>query len=192
MMAKTNTGLVAYCKAQLGMPYWYGSFGQFGTLAFYNQKKKQYPGQYKWAYDPAHTMRKVHDCVGLIKGYLWCDAVNDGTPTYNASQDKSADGMYNTATVKGPISTLPEVPGVLVHKGGHIGVYIGGGKVIEARGHAYGVVMTNLKDRGWEDWCECPYITYEKKDKTVDLLSRLIKKVEALPEYKELSKLMEE
>ena len=38
-MAKTNTGLVAYAKAQLGLPYWYGTFGQIGTEALYNSKK---------------------------------------------------------------------------------------------------------------------------------------------------------
>lgn len=193
-MSKTNKGLVAYCKAQLGLPYWYGTFGQFGTLALFNQKKKQYPSKYTTGYKSEHATQKVHDCVGLIKGYLWSSTVNDGDPKYNAKQDKSADGMYSASKVKGAINTLPETPGVLVHKSGHIGVYIGDGKVIEARGKNYGVVTTKLKDRGWEHWCECPYITYEKEkqDNPLEVVKRFIKAVEALPEYKELSGLLED
>ncbi|MBE6719187.1 MAG: hypothetical protein E7571_00845 [Ruminococcaceae bacterium] len=44
---------------------------------------------------------------------------------------------------------------------GHVGVYIGGGYVIEAKGHAYGVVKTAFKGRGWKNWGKCPWITYE-------------------------------
>ena len=35
-MIKTNYGLVAYAKAQLGLPYWYGTFGQIGKEAVRN------------------------------------------------------------------------------------------------------------------------------------------------------------
>lgn len=191
-MSKTNTGLVRYCKAQLGLPYWFGGYGQFGTKAVYNARKRQYPDKYTQAYDPAHATQKVHDCCGLIKGYLWCDTPDDGTPVYNALQDKNANGMYNLATVKGDISTLPETPGILVHKEGHIGVYVGDGKVIEARGRAYGVVQTDLNTRGWKHWCECPYIAYEKETNPLDLLKALLAKVETLPEYQALTKLLEE
>ena len=48
MSGKTNYGLVEYAKAQLGKPYWYGTFGQIGTEALYTAKKKQWPVYYKW------------------------------------------------------------------------------------------------------------------------------------------------
>lgn len=159
-MAKTAKGLVEYAEAQLGKPYWYGSFGQLGTKDFYDQKKKQYPSYYNWSYDASDAGKKVHDCVGLIKGYLWCDSPTDNTPTYNSAQDVSANGMYSACKTKGAIATLPEVPGVLVFKDKHVGVYIGNGEVIEARGHDYGVVKTKVTDRGWVNWGYCPYIEY--------------------------------
>lgn len=165
MATKTAKGLVEYAKAQLGKPYWYGSFGQLGTKDFYDQKKRQYPGYYKWSYDASDAGKKVHDCVGLIKGYLWCDSPTDNTPTYNSAQDVSANGMYSVCKTKGAIATLPEVPGVLVFKPGHVGVYIGNGEVIEARGHNYGVVKTKVKDRGWVNWGYCPYIEYLAEEK---------------------------
>ena len=57
---------------------------------------------------------------------------------------------------------MPELPGVLVFSSQHVGVYIGNGYVIEARGHAYGVVKTKLSSRGWKSWGKCPFIEYEE------------------------------
>ena len=162
-MAKTAQGLVEYAKAQLGKPYWYGTFGQGASKALYNQKKGQYPNYYKWGY--AGETAKVHDCVGLVKGYLWCDSPDDPTPAYNVTQDKSANQMRDMCPSGGNISSLPDVPGVLVFYNNHMGVYIGNGEVIEARGHAYGVVKTKLADRPWKTWGYSPYITYEAPEK---------------------------
>ncbi len=168
-MAKTNTGLVAYAKAQLGKPYWYGTFGQTASKSLHNSKKAQYPNyylqsKYKVRFDTQYGQR-VHDCVGLIKGYLW-SASTTATPKYNSSQDVSANGMLSKCKEKGKIATLPEIAGVLVFFDGHVGVYEGNGKVLEARGHDYGVVRTNLKDRPWTNWGKCPWIDYEE-EKTV-------------------------
>lgn len=102
---------------------------------------------------------RVHDCVGLIKGYLW-SANADSAPKYNAAQDVSANGMLKKCTERGRIHTMPEMPGILVFRSGHVGVYIGAGKVIEARGYNYGVVETQLSERGWENWGKCPWIEY--------------------------------
>lgn len=160
-MAKTAIGLVEYAKAQLGRPYWYGTFGQKASKELYDQKKDQYPKQYEWNYAPGAAGKKVHDCVGLIKGYLWCDSPEDTKPTYNPAQDKSANAMLTACKTKGEIATMPEVPGLLVFYNGHVGVYIGGGEVIECRSRKYGVVKTKLKDRPWKNWGYCPYINYE-------------------------------
>lgn len=168
-MAKTNTGLVKYAKTQLGKPYWYGTFGQAANKSVYDQKKKQYPEYYKWVYTPEVAGQKVHDCVGLIKGYLWCDSETDATPNYNGMQDLSANMMLAACKVQGPMSNMPDIPGILVFMNHHVGVYIGNGEVIEARGHAYGVVKTKLNGRGWITWGKCPYISYgetEKKEET--------------------------
>lgn len=156
-MEKTAEGLVAYAKAQLGKPYWYGTFGQHAHRELYEQKKRQYPKQYTWEYDG--TTEKVHDCVGLIKGYLW----GETEPVYNAAQDQSANGMYAACKTKGEMPSMPEMPGILVFFPGHVGVYIGDGRVIEARSRRYGVYETKLTERPWETWGYCPYIRYENK-----------------------------
>ena len=71
--------------------------------------------------------------------------------------------MFEAAVMKGPVSELPELPGVCLWKPGHVGVYVGDGRVIEAKGTKYGVVLTPLKGLGatkWTHWFLCPYIDY--------------------------------
>ncbi|MCD8085438.1 MAG: SH3 domain-containing protein [Clostridiales bacterium] len=163
-MSKTNSGLLAYAKAQVGLPYWYGTFGQTATAALYKSKKAQYPENYTADDFASQYGKRVHDCVGLIKGYLWSDSTTS-TPTYNAAQDKSASGMYSAASAKGKISTFPKTAGLLVFKGSstskitHVGVYDGAGYVYEAKGHAYGVVKTKYSASDWQYWAQCPYCT---------------------------------
>lgn len=163
-MAKTNSGLVAYAKKQVGLPYWYGTYGQTASKSLYTSKKKQYPSYYTASDFASQYGKRVHDCVGLIKGYLWSDSAT-ATPTYKSSQDKSASGMYAAATTKGKIATFPKTAGLLVFKGTstskitHVGVYGGDGYVYEAKGHAYGVVKTKFSASDWQYWAQCPYCT---------------------------------
>ncbi len=163
MANKTNSGLVAYAKAQIGLPYWYGTYGQVSSATLYKSKKAQYPSYYTASDFTSQYGKRVHDCVGLIKGYLWSDSATS-TPTYNSAQDKSASGMYAAATTKGVISSFPKTAGLLVFKGTsaakitHVGVYENG-YVYEAKGHAYGVVKTTFKTSDWQFWAQCPYCT---------------------------------
>ena len=58
---------------------------------------------------------------------------------------------------RGALDSRPELPGlVLFRRSGksmaHTGLYIGGGRVVHAKGHAYGVVETALSGGGWTHW----------------------------------------
>ncbi len=171
-MTKTARGLVEYVIAQLGRPYWYGTFGQAACLELYLQKKNQYPNQYTWDYDG--TTAKVHDCVGLIKGYLWGNGPEDTDPVYNVAQDLSANMMRSACKTKGEMATMPEIPGLLVFFDRHVGVYIGNGEVVEARSRKYGVYKSKLANRPWTSWGYCPYITYEEPKKEDDDLTTIV------------------
>lgn len=162
-MEKTSVGLVEYCKAQLGNPYWYGTFGQKATQGLLRQKSAQYPKYYTANDFGLQFDKRVHDCVGLIKGYLWSDSPTSN-PKYNAKQDKNVSGMFANCLRRGDISTMPDELGVLVFMEGHVGIYIGNGEVIEARGHAYGVVKTKLKERAWTQWGKLCWINYEAEN----------------------------
>jgi len=158
---KTNLGLVEYCRKQLGLPYWYGTFGQVANETLYAQKKMQYPKYYTASDFTKQFGKKVHDCVGLIKGYLW--QKDNGTIVYNPVQDKDVSGMKANCFVTGNIEHIPEILGLLVFMQGHVGIYIGNGDVIEARGHAYGVVKTKLNSRPWKTWGKLNWIDYQEE-----------------------------
>lgn len=158
-----NKGLVAYAKRALAEKWGYvwGTFGQVLTLDLLTQKIRQYSigvGNYAAFIRENYIGRRTADCVGLIKGYYWTlgDKVN-----YVGSTDVSADGMYERASTKGSIESMPDIEGICVYKQGHIGIYIGNGQVIEAHGTLSGVIQTQLKGgTPWTHWLRCPYISY--------------------------------
>ena len=158
-----------------GWGYVYGTFGQTVTQSLIDAKAGQYPRVYaevmgdgRTAYEHAQTWigRRAADCVGLIKAYLWWRDDQTG-PAYTSLQDKSANGLYAAATIKGSIETLPETQGLLVWRDGHIGIYVGNGEVIESRGVEYGVIKTRLTDRNWTHWCQNPYLNYSASGWTI-------------------------
>lgn len=177
-MAKTASSLIEYCKAQLGLPYWMGTYGQIATRALYEANKKRLP-QYYTANDFLSQLgKRVFDCVGLVKGFRW-SATPTSAPVYNAAQDVAVSGLYAQCSRRGDLRSMPNIPGVCVFiPRQHVGVYIGDGWVIEARGHAYGVVKTRLADRPWTQWGMPDWITYDTKteDKTVTVNAREIER----------------
>lgn len=54
------------------------------------------------------------------------------------------------------VYTMPDVPGILLFKSGHVGVYVGNGYAVEAQSYAYGVVKTKVSKRPWTEWAYLP------------------------------------
>ena len=163
-MMKNNAGLVLYAKAQVGKPYWFGTFGQTASSGLLRSKRSQYPSYYRDKDFDKQIGQRVHDCIGLIKGYIWSDS-STSAPKYNASQDCSAAGMYDRSKTRGNMSTFPAINGTLVYKKSgskihHVGIYCVDGFVYEAKGHRYGVVKTPYRQSDWQLWSLCPYIEY--------------------------------
>lgn len=167
-MNKTAEGLVKWAEKYVGHPYWYGTFGQKPTEALMLQKKAQFDKQRLFSHYQASRLpimrrhiaagKEVFDCVGLIQGYMWH---NGSRIVYNAATDVNANGMHLKAKTKGPIASMPDRPGLLVWFNNHIGIYVGNGNVIEARGFNHGVQLTRLSQRPWREWSECPFIAYK-------------------------------
>ncbi|MCL2508143.1 MAG: C40 family peptidase [Oscillospiraceae bacterium] len=163
-MSKTAQGLVDHARTQMGLPYWWGTFGQVATLDLLNQKAKQYPEQYSAARQATakakHMGKRVYDCAGLVKSY-WMQENPTATAKYIEKYDKNVGGLRDSSSVKGDITNIPETPGTLVfRKREHVGIYIGGGRVVEAKGFDHGVVETALKSGGWDTWGKLDWLEY--------------------------------
>lgn len=163
--------------------YALGMFGQPITEAIIAQKTKQLPAFYTAAKQA--ELRKLigkgyygFDCVCLIKGILWgwngANTTNGGCVyASNGVPDVSDEGMIAKCTgVSTDFSNI--VAGEVVWIRGHIGVYIGDGKVIECTpAWENDVQYSNLANTGnkkgnsrsWTSHGKLPWIDYSAAPK---------------------------
>lgn len=175
----TNLQLAQFCRQVYAdhWCYWYGTYGKKCTQALYEEKKRQYPEHYTASRENGYKIDirngyTCADCAGLIKAFFWMGGDSSASPKYgsNGFRDRGADSIFKTCRESGPIGTIPEdVPGLVVWKPGHIGVYIGGGETIEMKGFAYDCVRTGLKNGTWTHWGRLPadVLTYVKPGDSV-------------------------
>jgi hypothetical protein len=124
--------------------YIWGTRGQVWTQAKQDAATRDMTVRYgaKW------VGRKVADCSGLIK---WAFRELGGD-IYHGSDTMWRKYTSMTGRVEGTLSIRPGTA-VFMEKGGkrtHVGIYIGGGKCIEAQGTRTGVVMSDL--HRWDEW----------------------------------------
>lgn len=170
---KTGEGLARFAEksAAVNVPYIYATYGAILTERKLAEVRRLYPermSEKRYQYARSHYIgKRSTDCYGMVKRYRWTGGDEefpslDDNPKYDGSSDVNANTAYQNAKVKGVIGTIPEVRGLIVWKSGHVGVYLGNGKVSEARGFDYGTVITNLKDRKWTHWFQEVGISYDQ------------------------------
>lgn len=182
---KNNIKLVKYAKKAYADNYGYclGTFGQTLTPNLLNQKMAQGNGVGAYntrnkAYLSKFIGKTVSDCYGIVKGFVWQD--REGNVRYNGSQDRNANTAYNNAREKGPISTIPEIPGLVLWMNGHAGVYVGNGEFIECAGAPKGMqkgkIVNGKVTQGnkFTHWFKDTYITYENNNTVEDELTKAI------------------
>lgn len=141
-MSKTGQGLADFAYQKLGTPYFYGAKWNVLTEAYMELMHSYYPSVVTKSYmQKARNKKQVGkqntDCSGLIYGYR---GINKGS--YQ---------LYATAKRRMPISEVNNFAvGTVLWKKGHVGVYIGNGFCIEAKGINYGVVCTNVSSQKWQ------------------------------------------
>lgn len=161
----TGKQLAEFCEQvyKAGWVYWYGTYGKQCSEKLYQSKKKQYPAHY--GSDRTAGYQKdiregkwCADCVGMIKAFFWKGGDLTAPPVYKSNNcpDKSANGMIAYCSETGPIKTIPDEPGLVVWKDGHIGVYVGGGYTVEMKGFAYDCKRNKVTAGPWTKWGRLP------------------------------------
>lgn len=165
MTETERSGLVAcFAADQAGAAYIYGATAQLCTIGYRLARAEQYPEYADKIRDacPALSGEGV-GCVGCRwDGKLAFDCAQLGRfaaraagltlPSGATSQWQDGDWAAS-----GLIGTLPEGHVCFVYRRRdgrmvHTGVYMGDGTVVEARGHADGVIRSGVADYPWTHW----------------------------------------
>ena len=148
--------------------YIWGTRGQVWTQAQQDKATRDMTVKHgqKW------VGKRVADCSGLIK---WAYQQHGGD-IYHGSNTMWNKYTGRRGTMSGTLELKPGTAVFTVTDGvrGHVGVYIGGGKCIEAKGTAYGVVMSELQR--WDEWGELTGIEYDLPAETVTISRRTLRK----------------
>ncbi|HCT30779.1 MAG TPA: hypothetical protein DIW31_08595 [Bacteroidales bacterium] len=129
-----------YIKSKIGCGYVWGSQGQTLTPELLNYFKKSF-GEKHYDFGTTHASKwlgnQCFDCSGLVVA-----ALNE---LGLIKMDYTAAGLYGIC--KNLKKTELRAGDLVFCKGtsiNHVGVYVGNGEVIEAKGTAYGVVKSKL------------------------------------------------
>ncbi len=98
-----------------------------------------------WSYVWGGASPGAVDCSGLI---------------YSYAGGYRVDIIENSDNIGYVSDGIPNIHGLAVWKPGHIGVYVGNGMSVDARGSAYGVCYSNAYNMNWTKWCTVPGVTY--------------------------------
>ena len=130
---RTGAGLVRHAQRclQLDTAYVWGGLGAPITSELLESKREMYPDHYteeNWQRLSRQVGRNIKgfDCCGLIKNYLM-GGLEDFC--YDPAMDMNTRMLLDRAEKKGTPDTMPEVPGLCLYMEGHVGIYIGSGKV---------------------------------------------------------------
>lgn len=151
------SALIEYLRSRIGSIYVWGAQGE-NVLAEANplewirsKETNETNAQRAYALFKQRKQEGVnpilaYDCSGLVVAFLLDVGI--------LKADRTAQALYDMCETKLRMGELEPGDFVFVYteasaKITHIGVYVGDGKVIEARGRDYGVVETNLDERPW-------------------------------------------
>lgn len=164
MASKNYNDLVAWCYDKLGTPYVYGTKGAYLTDEHITWLAANYPSTFTADYTAKSKKfvgRRTTDCSGLIS---WFTGTVRGSSQYKSSATK----VYT-------ISQLNDTMiGHALWKSGHIGVYVGNGYCIEAKGINFGTVKTAVSSTAWThvlQLCDIDYTPHVESTRQVGWFS---------------------
>lgn len=178
----TAEGLAAYAEKALHSPnlYLWGGIGEYLTDEILDEKIACFPDWYipervEFRRQLCNRGLRGYDCIGLIESYLWNDYHQGNPYFFQPEQWYSTAELIKMDVPRGPLDTLPERPGMVLWRKGHVGVYMGQGRVIEMTCRRPGTITMDRRIGGvvettiaevagtelaWTRWLEFPGIKY--------------------------------
>lgn len=181
---KTPQGLANYAVNAYNVGYGYakGYYGQIITQDNLNMYSDLYPEYYTDEMKSALQAyigqeARFADCIGLVKGYFWYNST-DIYPNFSIFPDTSAEDLFRTASKKGDISTLPEIPGIILYDRNtpHIGIYVGNGMVVDDRTFTQGTMYTSVSQYTWTNWIMLDQMDYSAYDTSTENTGKLFER----------------
>jgi len=165
LMPRTASALVKFMMDKVGSAYLYGASGRVSSPTYRAIVKKQYDEydhvitNYVYRYDGIES----YDCIGLFKAFL--DASEGPFPS--DWRTNVSGSIKRWMTKPEPIQTMPREPGIILLQQNigtssfmHVGLYVGDGLCVHARGHRYGVVVEPMPQL-WTHWARPIWLTYD-------------------------------
>ncbi len=156
----TASGLITHAQQALarGAKYLFGCALKPLTLAELDRLHSEYP---QYVTDARYQIARSQyigqictDCSGLVYSYF---------PKY-----RQTDQMYNGAKTRNRLDKNNVVgvvpPGAVLWRDGHVGIYIGNGMEIEARGFDYGMQKRKVSDTTFTHWLTFDGMLYDAKE----------------------------
>lgn len=101
----------------------------------------------KWSYVYGGSTPGTVDCSGLIYSYAGGHRTGDAQ-------------LYNSSYIGYVSNGVPRIHGLGLWKPGHVGVYVGDGMAVDARGSNYGVCYESVYTHGWTKYFKVPGVSY--------------------------------
>ena len=100
-----------------------------------------------WIYVYGGSSPGAVDCSGLIYSYAGGHRTGDAQ-------------LYNSSYTGNVSSGVPRIHGLGLWQPGHVGVYVGDGMAVDARGSQYGVCYESVYTHGWTKYFKVPGVSY--------------------------------
>lgn len=156
---KTGKGLAEHAKSLIGTPYFYGSKLTVLTPSFMQSMANMYPNIVTKSYI---NYAIVHNQVGVLN--VDCSGV---IGSYRKKQIGSSQ-LLSTAKKRLPIKDIDKFAiGTVLWKQGHVGVYVGNGNCVEAKGIKYGTILSRVSATNWVYGLTFDDMSYEYDEKVI-------------------------